>query len=163
MQFLSIVLTMISFLGQPDVDAIRKAYKAAGHDDAKIAYFNSLVKDITVENENATLVAYKGAAITLQAKVAKKLKEKKTLFIEGVNYIEKAIATNPNNIEARFIRLGIQENTPKMLKYKGNIEEDKAFVLEHYNEIESPLLKEDIKAYIIQSKIFDKEEKELLN
>ncbi|WP_335965175.1 hypothetical protein [Galbibacter sp. PAP.153] len=159
MKILLIVLFSVNFIVQPNIDTIREAFKEAGKDNAKIIYFNSLTANVSIENNNATLVAYKGAALTLQAKIAKKVKEKKTLFKEGVAYIEKAIKKNPDEIETRFIRLVIQENTPEILKYKSKIEEDKEFVLAHFDEIESPLLKKDIKAYIVQSGTFNNTQK----
>ena len=106
------------------------------------------------------LVAYKGAVTTLKAKFAKSTKDKKTLFKEGATLIEYAIAEDPNNIEIRCIRLGVQENTPKVVKYYKNIPEDKQFVLEHYKEITTSKLKDYIKGFVMHSKSFTDSEKE---
>ncbi|MBU2938193.1 hypothetical protein KO494_01450 [Lacinutrix sp. C3R15] len=144
-----------------DLNTIRNAYKAAAQDKTKTeAFYNSLEK--VTKNSKVELVAYKGAAIALLAKQAITLKEKKEGFIQGVTLVEYAITKAPNNIEVRFIRLGIQENTPKILKYKGNIEEDKLFILKQYKNISSSRLKKHIKDYILQSKAFTDEEKTLI-
>ncbi len=144
-----------------DLDTIRNAYKIAASDKTKVDAFHNDLKQVT-KSDNITLVAYKGAAIALMGKKAKKIKDKKRLFIEGVTLVEYAIEMAPNNIENRFIRLGIQENTPKLLKYKDKIETDKAFLLEHYTDIKSIPLKKHILDYILQSKAFNDEEKELI-
>jgi len=162
MKFLIVFIAVLSLnTTSLDVDTVRIAYKEAAHDKTKVDAFYKLLSKVTKE-DNSTLVAYKGAAISLMGKQAKKIKEKKELFIEGVSYIEFAIKKSPKNIEIHFIRLGIQENTPKLLKYKSNIEEDKNYILKQFNTIKSSALKKHISDYILQSKAFSDEEKALI-
>lgn len=155
---LAISITVLSI----DVNTVRNAYKEAAQDSAKIEAFNKLLNNIS-KDDDVTLVAYKGAAIALLARNEKRIKDKKDLFIEGVSYIEYAIDKAPSNIEARFIRLGIQENTPKILKYKGDIEKDKQFILKQFKNISSTNLRNHIKDYILQSKSFSDEEKSVFS
>ncbi|OEK09633.1 hypothetical protein A8C32_13100 [Flavivirga aquatica] len=163
MKFLMVLISAISInILSIDINTVRKAYKEAAHDHNKIETFNNLLLKIT-KKDKAALVAYKGAAIALLAKQEKKIKDKKALFIEGVSYVEHAIEKSSNNIEVRFVRLGIQENTPKLLKYKDNIEEDKRFILKHFKGITSLNLKRYIKDYILQSKAFSDEEKTVIS
>ncbi|TGV02291.1 hypothetical protein EM932_11820 [Flavivirga rizhaonensis] len=145
-----------------DINTVRKAYKEAAQDRTKVETFNNLLLKVTKKDE-ATLVAYKGAAIALLARQEKKVKDKKKLFIKGVSYVEHAIGKSSNNIEVHFVRLGIQENTPKLLKYKGHIEEDKQFILKHFKDITSSNLRHYIKDYILQSKAFSDEEKTVIS
>lgn len=144
-----------------EVSKVRLAYKEAAHDKTKVEAFNKLLANVSKKDDIA-LVAYKGASIALKAKYAKTLKEKKDGFIEGVGFIDYAVQTEPNNIEPRFIRIGIQENTPKILKYKGNISEDKTFILNQFSYITSTNLKAHIKDYILQSTLFSETEKEAI-
>lgn len=161
MKFLILFLPLFFIIMPVDLDAIRNAYKEAAHDKTKVTALNKQLSAIT-KDDDIVLVAYKGAAITLQARYEKNLKEKKRLFIEGVGYIEFAINKSPNAIEPRFIRIGIQENTPKLLKYKSNIKEDKLFLLKQYKTIKHEILKNHIKEYILQSKAFSDEEKAVI-
>jgi hypothetical protein len=46
--------------------------------------------------------------------------------------LEKAILKNNKNAEYRFLRLIIQENAPKVLKYNANIKEDVKVVSSEY-------------------------------
>ncbi len=144
-----------------DLNTVRNDYKVAAKDKTKVEAFHNLLSNIT-KDDNITLVGYKGAAISLVGRHARKIKEKKRLFIEGVTLLEYAIEKSPKNIELRFIRLGIQENTPKLLKYKGKIQEDKAFLLKQFSTIKSSELKKHILEYILQSKAFSDKEKAVI-
>ncbi|WP_223032197.1 hypothetical protein [Hanstruepera marina] len=162
MKHFFLILIAYSFISYNiSLTEVREAYKAAANDKTKVEGFYNMLSEITKEDKGA-LVAYKGASIALQAKYAKTIKEKKEGFINGISYIEYAIKTDPNNIEPRFVRLGIQENTPKLLKYKDAIDEDKQFILKQFQYIKSKNLKEHIRDYILQSSIFSTEEKQLI-
>lgn len=130
--------------------------------DSKIAAnkFYDLMNKYAKNDE--TLVAYKGAAFTLKAKHASGIKQKKEGFVKGVTILESVIKANPNNIEIRLIRLSIQENTPKLLKYKDNIDADKKQILLLFHK-QAADLKEYIKKYVNQSTVFTKAEKQQLN
>ena len=141
MKFLIVLISAISInISHLTVDIVRDAYKEAAHDKTKVEAFYKLLLKITKKDE-FVLVAYKGASIALLVRQEKKVKDKKNLFVEGVSYVEYAIEKSPNNIEVRFIRLGIQENTPSFLKYKSSIEEDKQFILKQFKTITSISLK----------------------
>jgi len=143
-----------------DLNTIRNGYKEAAQDSTKLEVYNKQLTTIT-KSSKTVLVGYKGAGIALKGRFSKKIKEKKKFFVEGISLVEYAIEKSSNNIELRFIRLGIQENTPKLLKYKGNIEEDKGYILSHFKATKSSRLKKNIKEYILQSKVFTTEEKKV--
>lgn len=162
MKFFIALIFSCTLLGLSlDLSNVRVAYKEAAHDKSKVEDFSQMLQKVT-KKDNVALVAYKGASIALKAKYAKTIKDKKDGFIEGVSYIEFAIEKEPNAIEPRFIRLGIQENTPKILKYKDHIDEDKLFLLKQYKNIPSKNLKLHIKDYILQSNLFSDIEKETI-
>ncbi|MEO8933741.1 MAG: hypothetical protein ABI295_05490 [Xanthomarina sp.] len=159
MKFITIFISILSlFTSSINLNEVRLAYKEAAQDKENVNSFYNMLLEVNKEN-NVSLVAYKGAAIALKAKHGKTLKDKKEGFIEGVSYIEFAIEKDPNAIEPRFIRLGIQENTPKILKYKDHIVEDKNFLLNEFKHISSENLKAHIKDFILQSKVFTDQEK----
>lgn len=163
MKLLHALLLVISInLLVLDINTVRDAYREAGNDDTKIEAFSKLLSNVS-KKDDVSLIAYKGAAITLSAKNEKRIKDKKDLFVEGVSYIEYAVEKSPNNIDVRFVRLGIQENSPKILKYKSNIEEDKQLILKQFKSISSSNLRDHIKDYILQSKAFSDEEKSLFS
>ena len=163
MKFLIAFISVLSLsTSSIDLDAIRNAYKEASHNKNKVTEFNDLLLSVT-KDDDAVLVAYKGAAIALKARYSKVIKDKKAFFIEGVTYLESAIEKSPDLIEPRFVRIGIQENTPKFLKYKDNIEEDKLLIISQFSSIKSSTLKKHIRDYILQSKLFTDEEKSVIS
>lgn len=136
---------------------VRKQYYTASlNKENAEKFYQTLLK---CNSNNPTLIAYKGASITLKAKFSSELLNKKNLFIEGAKIIESAQQNDPQNIEIRLIRLSIQENIPKILKYKQNIEEDKNFILQNF-EKQSPILKDYIRTYVKQSASFSEKEKQ---
>ncbi|NND88838.1 MAG: hypothetical protein HKM28_06295 [Flavobacteriaceae bacterium] len=110
-------------------------------------------------SDPAILVAYKGAIMTMMAKYTRNKSEKKDFFKEGVSLLEAAVESDPNNIEIRTIRLSIQENAPKFLRYHKNISEDKQYILEHYKEVRNAELKIFVKKFVQQSSEFEDQEK----
>lgn len=155
-----IVLLLASFSMVPKLSEIRELYpKASDSKEVTDQLFDKL--EAVSKDDNATLVAYTGAIYTLKAKFAKGIKNKKDFFKSGKELIEHAIATKPNDIEIRCIRLGVQENSPKVVKYKENITADKQFILDHYHSTTSKEIKTLVKNYILQSSIFDSAEKQL--
>ncbi len=148
----------ISFF-TPDLDQIRKDFKLATNDRESALALRDKLETVS-EEDNTILVAYKGAVSALTAKYTKDNTERKELFKNGVLLLEFAVSQKPENIEIRCLRLSIQENSPKFLKYRSNIEEDKTFILNHYEKTKSKTVKEFVKSYILQSTGFNTEEKQ---
>lgn len=93
--------------------------------------------------ESSEVKAFKGALQMKAAQFQKTAKDKMSLFNAGKKLLESEIKTNDGNAEYRFLRLLIQENAPKQLKYNGNIEEDVLSIVSGYSK-----LKESTKAAI---------------
>ena len=148
--------SLLFFSNNPNIAEIRKAFPTAATSEISATIFASKLNDVT--SEDKTLYAYKGASITMVAKFKKKISDKISTFKEGSKLIELAVASEPNNIEIRLIRLSIQENIPGIVKYKMNIKEDAGFILKHFKE-QNNTLKEYIKSFILHSKSFSAEEK----
>ena len=143
-----------------DISEIRADYRDAANNQEKAeklyAEFNS-----SIEIDDELVVGYKGATVTLMAKYAKEVKVKTTYFKEGKKLIEQAIAAAPESVELRYIRLSVQENAPKVVRYKKEIPEDKQFILDHYDGIKDIETKKYIKDFVLQSASFTAAEKEL--
>ena len=69
------------------------------------------------------------------AQFQKTAKDKMSLFNAGKKILESEIKSNDSNVEYRFLRLLIQENAPKQLKYDGNIEEDALSIVAGYSKL----------------------------
>lgn len=145
----------------PKLSQIRADYSNARGDAEKISKLHQELASVSKEDKKE-LVAYKGAVLTVMAKHTKSKKEKKEFFKEGAGLLEYAVAQAPNNIEIRTIRLSIQENAPKFLKYHGSIDEDKEFILKNYKTIAGAEIREFVRSYIQQSEAFSDAEKDSL-
>lgn len=156
--FLSIVTALVFFF--QDLPEVREQYYAASKSRQNAEQFYTVFSKYNKENK--TMLAYKGAAMALKSKFTSDKKTRKDLFVDGVTQIENCIKSEPNNTEIRLIRLSIQENTPKFLKYKADIEEDKKSILSNFSK-QSKDLKEYIKIYVNQSKVFTAVEKQKIN
>jgi hypothetical protein len=148
------------FFGNPSITEIRKLYATASSSENNAKEFASKLNEVSKE-DNKTLVAYKGASLSILSKLEKKVSDKSKKFKEGSSLIEFAVANDPNSIEIRMIRLSVQENVPKIVNYRGNKKEDKKFLLDHYKE-QTGTLKDYIGDFISQSKSFSATEKQLV-
>ncbi|WP_298484842.1 hypothetical protein [uncultured Maribacter sp.] len=157
--FIGSILLILSFLS-PNLTEIRKNYILASDSKEVSEKLYMTLENITKESK-PILVAYKGATATLKAKHSKGIKQKKSFFKEGVDYLEFSIEKAPKNIEIRCLRLSVQEHSPKILKYKKNIEEDKQFLINNFKRTTDKAIKKFIKDYVLQSSLFDASEKKL--
>lgn len=158
---IAIYCTLFLFL-DIDINEVRTLYKAT---DGSIEQTNKLKELlITVDNnDKPELLAYKGAVTAVSAKFEQGVKNKMTVFEEGTFLIENAIKIDSLNIEVRFVRLSVQQNSPKLLDYHTDIEKDKQYIFNNLKRVKSTSLKEYIKGYVLYSKKFSEEEKILIS
>lgn len=141
-----------------DIAQVRQKYIAAVESATAADELYAMLDEVPDNSKETTMVAYKAAALTLQAKHAKGMLAKKKLFEKGAKLLETVIAKDNDNYEAHLIRLSIQEGAPKITGYKKNIGEDKAFLIKNYNS-QGSALKKFTKDFIAGSPSFSKEEK----
>ncbi|AXB55974.1 hypothetical protein [Flavobacterium fluviale] len=160
MKLLLTLLLWVNFAGTPDLASIRKMYTDVAKSENNAKDFVEKLSTVSNSDEKI-LVAYKAASILLDSKFEKKLGSKIDRFKEGAKLLESVIASDPNNIEIRMIRLSIQENVPGITGYKKNIKEDKKYIAAHYAE-QNASLKEYLKDFVLQSKSFSAKEKQFV-
>ena len=95
---------------------------------------------------------YEGAMIIRKAGLVKLPTERLKLFKKGRIKLESALMSEPENGEYHFLRLIIQENAPKIVKYSTNLEADKQFVIKSFKKF-SPALQQVVTGYSKSSKI----------
>ena len=161
MKSLLSIFILLVFVNNPEITEIRRLYASVIQSETNAKEFASKLSEVGKE-DNKTLYAYKGVSMTLLARYKKEVSEKSKTFKEGAKMVEFAVASEPNNIEIRLIRLSIQEKAPKILKYSTNKKDDKNFILTHYKE-QTGNLKEFLKNFIQNSKSFSTAEKQTIN
>ena len=142
---LFVVATVATALYAQDLTNIRLLYKDATQSKENAEAFYAPLYNVT-QTDNPVLVAYKGAGLTLLARY-EKLTDRGPKVKEAVQWIEKAIATDPENVEIRLIRLSVQEHLPRFLKYNQDIEEDRKFVQQALPSVNDESLKSMINGY----------------
>lgn len=161
-------LFLVTSVSAQNVVEVRKAYTSIDNNKevaenlfAQLQHIPARQGTTGGSEDKTILAAYKGAVMTVLAKYEKGGKQKKQYFKDGVGLIENAIKAQPNNIELRTIRLSIQENAPKFLKYNAEITEDKTFVLTNFKKTKNKEVCDFVKKYAMQSGVFSEEEKAL--
>ena len=162
MKLFLIFISLFFLTANLDISDVRNNYKEAVTSQSKVNLLNESLKNVT-KNDDKRLVAYKGAAIALAARYLKGAKLKSKTFKSGVELVEFAIDKKPLDMEVRFVRLSIQQNSPKFLGYNKEIEGDKSFILTNFNTIRSKEFNKYLKSYILESDFFTEEEKSRLN
>ena len=133
-------------LGQQlNIDKIRKEYAEAVDDEDLCVYnFEQLQEAAKSTTEKVYLAAYEILLAKHMGNPFKKVGQ----FKEGKKHLEELIQENPNHIEARFIRWSVQVHAPGFLGYKGNIIEDKNFLIKNLYKLPSDEAKSIIYNYL---------------
>ena len=138
----------MSFTFTASIDKL-SFYKAFESDSE--ATMNSKIDTLKKYGNSDQKDAYLGALTMKKSQFEKTPKEKAEHFRTGKSFLESAIQNAPKKIEFRFLRLAIQENTPKVLKYHTNIEEDVKMIHDSYNSLDYTV-KKVVKKYAESSK-----------
>ena len=125
-------LTVFTFNANAQLD--RKAIYNALASDSKDAVQKQLDVIGNVK-ESSEVKAFKGALQMKAAQFHKTAQDKLNLFNAGNKMLETEIKSNDGNVEYRFLRLLIQENAPKQLKYNGNVDEDVTAIIAGYSKL----------------------------
>ena len=67
--------------------------------------------------------------------MVKKAGDKLSLFKSGHKLLDGAIKKDESNAELRFLRLMVQEHSPGMLHYKGDLDKDSVLIKEKFSEL----------------------------
>lgn len=143
-----LIICWITFDAQAqDIARLRREFVAASASAAAAETFLQTTEKISAASK-PLLVAYRGAALLIGGKYAKEISNKKKMAREGISLLESAVSKAPDHVEIRTLRLSIQENSPKVLKYKTKIAEDRAFVTRKFEELPEGDLKAFVGGYL---------------
>ncbi|MFD1771831.1 hypothetical protein [Sphingobacterium suaedae] len=151
MKTVSIIVLSILSLFAIDLEKVRQQFEQAK--DSKQATEDLYASLQSYTKNDPVILAYKGASMTLKARLLASREEKKKMVSEGIKLLEKAVKASPKNVEIRLVRLAIQEHAPKVLKYKMNIHEDKQMILANF-AAQPTGVKTWINRYAKQSNVF---------
>jgi hypothetical protein len=113
--------------------SIRSAYHEIDSEQQLEEFIQQLKK---IDCEEAQ--PYLASSIMQKAEYAFLPTSKLKFFIRGKGLLERFIQTNPNNLEARYVRVLVQRKIPSILRYKDNIKMDIEFIKSHLNNSKLP-------------------------
>lgn len=70
----------------------------------------------------------------MYASCAENVLDKLSYFNQGTALLDEAVNLEPYNPEIRFLRLSVQEKSPRMLNYNNFIEQDASVILDSFNK-----------------------------
>ncbi len=147
-KFFILLSLCTSFVLASSIDKL-SFYKAFQSD--KKATMESKISALNQYSASNQKDAYLGALTMKKSQFEKTPKEKAQVFKIGKALLEKAITKAPKRVEYRFLRLAIQENTPKILKYNTKIKEDTEMIHSSYKTLDITV-KRVVKKYAESSK-----------
>lgn len=159
MKFFIALISSLLFFFVSDLDWLRSHFQEAHKNKGNATNFYKKAESI-MSNQVAVL-GYKAASKMLESKYDKNKELKRELFKQGATDLNELIIANPKNVEIRFIRLAIQQNTPSFLKYNSDITSDKTFIFTNYKS-QDVQLQNLIKDYVLASNKFTESEKKSL-
>lgn len=95
---------------------------------------------------------FEGALLMKKAGLVSGFSEKYSLFQTGHKMLDEAIKQDQENAELRFLRLMVQEHAPRLLNYRGNIEDDSNILRKSFNQL-LPETRNAVLRYTKESKI----------
>ena len=106
------------------------------------------------ESNNVLFMGYRASAVMLMAKHVFNPFSKLSNFKKGKEILERAIKSDLDNIELRFLRYTIQTNVPFFLNYNQYKEIDRLFLVNSLINLHDQKLKRIITSYLTTNKAF---------
>lgn len=141
-----LIVLLFFFFSISSIAAIdRLGFYRAFESDSK-SQMETEIKALKEQKQSIERDAYLGALLMKMSQFEATPKDKAEEFKKGRDLLEASISQSPKNSEYRFLRLAIQENVPKILKYSNNIKEDTALIYSSFQSMDA-LLKKVIRSY----------------
>ena len=137
-----IIMLSVNISNGQNIEKIRRLYLQSSNNDAKLDSLNYWLSNYNQTNN--LMSAYYGVNLILKSKYLKNPFKKIKYFEKGRKILEDAIIKEPDNIELIFLRYTVQKNTPSILMYKKDIEEDYQSIKSELDSIKDQRLKKYI-------------------
>lgn len=109
---------------------------------ATMASYNLLtveqqISKVKADTNRMNMRAYLGALQMKRAELLKEAAEKINTFKIGHKNLESVIARDSGNAEARFLRIMVQEHSPKMMNYHADLSKDAAYLRKNFKTLDA--------------------------
>ncbi len=123
---LKIFLTCYLFISINEVPSYVNEFHEINTKNDELQFINKYS-----DSDDINVIGYVISLRMKQAKYKFMPWDKIAVFRTERDNLEKLIKENPNNIHLRYLRLVIQESTPKLLNYFSSIESDKNIIKQY--------------------------------
>jgi|SRR5688572_10962090 len=135
-RFIFVLLSSFFLVSGKSQSSFSKAELYAAMASEDLGRLNDQINRVQGNMSLVNRTAYLGALHMKKAGLSGQTSEKLRLFKAGHFQLESAIKKDPRNPELRFLRLMIQENSPKILKYHDQLSEDASYLRENYKKLD---------------------------
>jgi hypothetical protein len=143
------------------LDELRQLYKQAADSSSVCDKLYKMLDNKETE-QYPVLLGYKGAIQAIRAKHSFFPHVKLSRFMEGASIIDRAIVKDSESLEIRFLRFTIQANSPALLNYKSNLNEDMQLLTAGLPLVQDdPGLVTAIATALLEAQVTTKEDKAL--
>jgi hypothetical protein len=132
MKFAAIAICLCCFLSEVSAqieERMRVLFFQCGTPGGVQTYYQEASQ---LNNAVALYRGYKGSATTMLAGTKEGVHEKFSVFNQGKDELEAAIAMEPSNYELRFLRYAVQAEVPMIVGYKGQLKEDLEYLIKGF-------------------------------
>jgi len=131
MKIIAFLFSVFYYSRDLDISNIRSMYKESVTNEKVNDKLIADLKDSNIE----LFRGYFGASTMMKAKHCLNPYKKLELFSDGKRILDSSIETDTTNLELRYLRLAIQENTPRFLNYHSMIERDKYYLSKNIESV----------------------------
>ncbi|MEO6523633.1 MAG: hypothetical protein ABIN91_18260 [Mucilaginibacter sp.] len=153
-RFIFLLFLVAVFAIAKGENLMQKFDKSAFYVTIRLGKLSEINNELSILNTStgSDKEAYEGTLLMRKAGLVAIPGEKLKLFKNGRIKLETVLSKDSTNAEYRFLRLIIQENAPKIVKYKAQLQSDKAYIIKSYKNL-SPTIQSAIADYSKSSKI----------
>jgi len=130
------------------LDEVRADYFEAMYDEEKAVKLFNLLNDS--QKEDALYTAFKAGSYGIMCLHISNPVKRLKYINKACDYIDEAVAKEPENLEIRIMRFSMQSQIPKILGKHKNLNEDVLFLQKHLLTDDLTFLTIDAKLYIIK-------------
>lgn len=154
------LFVMLTLTTSQSLKNIRQAYFSAAPDERQLPAFKAALDHYPAKDRY--FYCYLSAYNSLQSKYARSFDKKLKYFDLCKKEMSQSLELG-DSFDARFIRFCVQSNTPGLLGYKSDLENDKRFILDHLANETHHEYKKQVKLFLMNCKTLNQREKETVD
>ncbi|HEX6915333.1 MAG TPA: hypothetical protein VF145_08830 [Chitinophagaceae bacterium] len=140
---IALLLISVQSYAQPDIQTVRRLYASSVSSESACRQLLQLLSTGNTVTD-PVFTGYKASATMIMGKHVLNPFSRLSWFNKGKRMLEKAIASEPGNIELRFLRYNAQLNAPAFLGYRDHLATDKAFLTGNRKHVQDKYLYDEI-------------------